>query len=813
MGKKYIWLVAVSAYLSVGAIVFALEFSTTRSQPLNLFFAALFSALAAVCGIWYFKASRQGIKSTTLIMAMLLALLSVGAYWDHFLVYQPEPTFLKIVATGEKNQESKGSEVWISSIEADGVEQDLTQVTDAGWELRENNLVSYQHQPTSLFYTTEDVRHVNITFGAHDWSGIVQIYNGESMEKIDLYSVREQGPYLYQYEAPVQITYPKMVFPIVCMGVGAFFLFLLLFSLWAEELRTAAASFYAAAIGVTVALLLVNSFYFVSWDFLSKIVVVFSFGYGFYRASNYQQNIGAKVLFPSKKSIVVYGLIVMYATLACMYNQIIISPHDIRLGIQGVCVLLFVFGSGFVLSFSVLANMSRLQAWMKTRLKVHKAQPITKLWTLLFLIVAGVWSIWLIACFPANLSPDSVAQWKQVIGVDPLYNWHPVFHTALIWLFSLIYQSPAIPALAQLLVGAAIWATGAIFLYRSGVPRKLVIGVTILVALSPNNAVYSVTLWKDVSYAIALLALTICLARVVKHQELQIKNMLLLGIAICFVAMVRHNGIAPAIVVTLALFFVLKGWRKTVPIIALSLMLITQTLVYNRIGVIPAPENLKLVPPLHGLGAVLYYDGELDDESIELLTKDVPKEVWDKQFHPYLADPYLYTESPKVGDLLDTLDTGTVLKLYSKALVFNPGLIIHERLTDADINWAVFHPASEEAFNHRFGFGVYPDNPYVSAQPNILTTFAEKGLNMTIQISILDTVLWRGGWIIILLFLMLYHMWIQKRIKYGLVLLPFFANFFALFFGISSQDYRYVYSLYLCFPFLFLLYSTALCEE
>jgi hypothetical protein len=171
------------------------------------------------------------------------------------------------------------------------------------------------------------------------------------------------------------------------------------------------------------------------------------------------------------------------------------------------------------------------------------------------------------------MSSDSGDQWKQAIGEWPLSNWHAAMHTLLIRLAAVFIPSPFGIVIGQSLVQAAIWATAGVFLYRTGVSRAMIYTMSIFVAFSPNNGVMAVTVWKDVVFAIAMLGLTISVARIAVNPKISLIQSFLLIISLFFVGLLRHNGIIPAIITALILsLFYLSGKHRFIPLCAIVLI-------------------------------------------------------------------------------------------------------------------------------------------------------------------------------------------------------------------------------------------------
>jgi hypothetical protein len=193
---------------------------------------------------------------------------------------------------------------------------------------------------------------------------------------------------------------------------------------------------------------------------------------------------------------------------------------------------------GFFL-LSVLSWLLSRSSYLST---LHLTSRSRWLWYALPCVL--VWSIYLVAFFPALMSQDSIDQWQQAMGITPLNDWHPPITAGIYWLAWRIFGSPAAVALAQIVVTAMLIAYGLKLLEQAGVPRWVCWGSSILAAIIPVNGLMLITLWKDIPYAIDILGLTILLLQMVLRPERaeRMRFWLAIGVLSAFLALVRHNG-------------------------------------------------------------------------------------------------------------------------------------------------------------------------------------------------------------------------------------------------------------------------------
>lgn len=153
--------------------------------------------------------------------------------------------------------------------------------------------------------------------------------------------------------------------------------------------------------------------------------------------------------------------------------------------------------------------------------------------------------------YPGILNRDSVTTIRQVMGLEEANNVMPYWHTRLVgvffqlgmWLTGDINGAVATFHVAQILMMAACLAYGVMTIHQLGAPAWVQLLLAGFCALIPYNIAYSVTLWKDVPFAGALLLMTVAgfriFAGIGKRQWL---NRLLMVLGAVGFSLLRTNG-------------------------------------------------------------------------------------------------------------------------------------------------------------------------------------------------------------------------------------------------------------------------------
>lgn len=149
--------------------------------------------------------------------------------------------------------------------------------------------------------------------------------------------------------------------------------------------------------------------------------------------------------------------------------------------------------------------------------------PIPALPIVSFFLCLLCWLPYYLYEYPGIMTPDSINQFEQVLGMVPYSNHHPWAHTMLIGLFyhiGRLFTSDIPTALSFYTVFqmcfmafAAAWLIST--LQKCRIKNIFCFLTTAFYALTPYHGVFSVTIWKDIMFSGAVLLFTSALLRIV----------------------------------------------------------------------------------------------------------------------------------------------------------------------------------------------------------------------------------------------------------------------------------------------------------
>lgn len=344
------------------------------------------------------------------------------------------------------------------------------------------------------------------------------------------------------------------------------------------------------------------------------------------------------------------------------------------------------------LALLVLTGGVLLGSWQGPR-----AQPPRSPWPwwVASVACAAVWTTYLLAFWPGLMTVDSFVQWAQIHG-GQLDNAHPAFHTLLMRLLTRLWSSPASVASMQVLALALVFGRTLVELGRWGVPGWVRVLLTVLFALSPVNGTMIVTLWKDVPYSIAYLALFTLFLQLARTRAEALRSLgflLELGCALTVIALLRHNGTAS---VVLMLGFLVIGAPRPlrsravwVAVGTLAMFVLVTQPLYRLFEVRAVPRAFAHAIQIHQMGAMAHAAPEqFSAEERGLLESLQPWEVWRDNYNCFSVTPQLHNGKLRWG-FFETEGRHTFLQLWRRLLPANVRPLLEHQACVSALVWKI----------------------------------------------------------------------------------------------------------------------------
>lgn len=315
--------------------------------------------------------------------------------------------------------------------------------------------------------------------------------------------------------------------------------------------------------------------------------------------------------------------------------------------LSAVCIgFIILFYQILMLLFSYTGDIFLLRSLLFC--KKESLSPYEKHISLIsFGICFFCWLPYFLYQYPGIMTPDSIVQFEQVLGIIPYSNHHPVAHTLLIKLFysiGLLFTSDKVVAISlYTLFQMCFMAFSVSYLIKTlsfyRIRPAICIIVTLFYALVPYHAVFAVTIWKDIIFAGSVLLFSCSLLRLRGGMKPSVCFVFFLsGIMMC---LFRSNGwYGFCLCLPFLLFYFKKKAKVMFPII-FTVFLVSVTVKYPVMDAagVTSPDLIEsLSIPTQQIAAVICNDRPLTDEQLTLIENVVDLTYIKDLYNPTFAD-------------------------------------------------------------------------------------------------------------------------------------------------------------------------------
>ncbi|GEM_PF-2359685 len=241
---------------------------------------------------------------------------------------------------------------------------------------------------------------------------------------------------------------------------------------------------------------------------------------------------------------------------------------------------------------------------------------------------------WILAFWPANMSPDSLTQWVQATTFR-YTDLHPYIFSVFVSFLAAIWKSPASLIIFQILVFSITIAYFFQSLLKKSANKFLVYAsFALLVTFIPID-LYNVTFWSDVlySYLIMLVSL-IFVKQCFDHAEGKkptVKSLIYVAFLILMIAFFRHNGILYVLLFPV-IYYLYKLIDLKKALIVLSVLvavtLLQMTLFSHLLNVSNDSALLQEIPKAKVIGLALKDGVSYDKNDKDFLLRLAPASTW-----------------------------------------------------------------------------------------------------------------------------------------------------------------------------------------
>lgn len=367
--------------------------------------------------------------------------------------------------------------------------------------------------------------------------------------------------------------------------------------------------------------------------------------------SNLERTIKLQNNFDSKLQNFLFGFLSGIFTLFYLADNRKNMVGDLSNPLFQLAILLAVALGLFLLLYKAILYLMCKVASFELRDSTKASKLIPYLPFISFATIVLCRIPWLLYSYPGILTPDSINQFEQVLGMKAFSNHHPWLHTLTISLFyhiGSLFTSNLNDAFVFFTVFqicfmafAASYLVWVISKYTKSLP--LLTGIIALYALLPYHNVMAICIWKDVMFGGTLLLFCTSLFYILKKgiAKNTISSTVLYFVSGFLMCLYRSNGwYAFVVTFPFLLFAFRKQWKLMYPLhfALLALVLLVKGPVMDHYEVKQPDFIESLSIPLQQVGRVIATGQELTPEQHDLVNKIMNSSHVPELYTEYISD-------------------------------------------------------------------------------------------------------------------------------------------------------------------------------
>lgn len=438
---------------------------------------------------------------------------------------------------------------------------------------------------------------------------------------------------------------------------------------------------------------------------------------------------------------------------------------------------------------------------------------------IIFLVPLMLFILYLYVYNPGILTYDSYTQLHQ-IATGHFTNWHPFFYTFIEMICLKIYATPATVGVLQILVFSVMWTIICKYHRDDGNESSnqfaLQFALTLIICLIPINAVYSISLWKDVLFCYSLMFLCFLIKVMIdRNGQIDYRIAILMALMMACIAELRVNGIYIVIVTLIVLAFYLfrknRSQKMHIILPALTIVFILLIASLNMVYDVQDHQRDAVLAKTSHMLADYDLNLELDDSDRDKIHKIMDENKIKDSYTPYYSDPIYWITNKEAFNA----DRGSYITMAIKYSLLNPLHFAKYMLKSSAIVWDI---TRDEAWEGE-PYYIYEDGAHIenardqyyqstnetpvggfdsatavnlgSTKYNLINSFVNAARENGILNSLFNSPALYMYLAIILLVLIHF---ITKSKSLYLIYLPVALNIIVIFLSLPIQETRFLYS-------------------
>ena len=502
------------------------------------------------------------------------------------------------------------------------------------------------------------------------------------------------------------------------------------------------------------------------------------------------------------------------------FNNILDSAEIFMLNFMCLCGLFLVLASIMCILFFYVSRI-QLADWPSGRFFCGNKRSLFILWGIIFIC----WIPCLLAYWPGIFSYDCGNQTLQALGLAPFDRMQTTAHTFFFMVcmkFGMLFGGPEMAlifhSVIQMLLLSLSFAFVLWYFARIGMNPILRVVILAFVALSPMNALMSIAMAKDITFAVLFMPMLVCILDLIRNTERffsSIWRQAVTAFLIVAVCLFRINAAFAMIFFFVVMIIILRGYYLKIlrmGLTSLIAFLLIYGPLYSLLGVHGANGKEMLSVPIQQIASVLQeHQDELSEEDIAIIADIIDITTVRYYYNPRYADP--------VKDYFNTgnfmADIPRYAGLWSRLLVKYPDHYISAFLA---LNLNYWYPDSdfvdpysermyiESLVRYDFDFFPVEHNSLWLGLHDLYEGFASGETQAKIPVI---SVIYNIGFPVWFLIIGIIICFVRKNKRLALCLWPALLVWFTFMLGPVS-NVRYIYYLFAAMP---LYLAIILCSD
>ena len=500
----------------------------------------------------------------------------------------------------------------------------------------------------------------------------------------------------------------------------------------------------------------------------------------------------------STKQLLLAGLLSLLVTVA-NYNI-----YQVNITSISIVKLLIILITSLYIFYNIVYSLNYLYNSINYSKSIYSNKSMSIYFWLTFLLCLSIDLLYLLlVANPGNLTQDSIAQIRNIITGE-YSNHHPVAHTLIIEFFIRLGwrmgRDINFGILLSSIFQAVIMSLTIAYIIKSlcqiGAHKIFVIITIIFFALTPYHWVNSVSMIKDVPFAIAIAFFIISLYKCRCNIGKTECNLLVLFLSTIGVNLMRSNGIyAIALVLIILMFISLPNKRSIIDICLLASLIsvVIKGPVYKAYNVTSPDTAESLSIPLQQIGRYIAEEGPLSSDERDYLNTIMDVDSVSDAYSVWISDPMKNLVRDHDGNQIIEENKSKFLTTWVGLGLKQPSSYISAWV---DMTKAYYNAAY---YNGGIFFNGLSDNDYGIKKTTILTQLDPV---ITRIDSLMSGHLITATGVLVWAYILIIGLSIIDHRKTYIECLPLIALVATLLIATPvNNSFRYVYALYFAIPF------------